>query len=662
MLPWQVLLHFVTQPPFGVVSILASFKALFKIVKELQDEVIPYNEAVVRAGYVSHSEFHTGEIFSRLPYYGEVLAQYTSPLQRKSSETNSDEYKYGKIANPTVHVGLNQIRQLVNALIKRYGQPYEIIVEMAREFGLSGEKRKEIKREQDKNEENNRELDKELIRFGERANGENRLKLKLWKELNPNDENQRYCVYSGQQITRSDLFTNKFEIDHILPFSRTLNDGLGNKILCSKSSNHYKGNQTPYEAWKHTSIWNEIKIRSDGLPDRKKALFNKDALDCFLDDRNFLDRQLNDTAYLSKVAHQYLSYVCHKDRVLCSSGRLTGLIRGKWKINNKLWNQGKKNRNDHRHHAVDAAIIGLCDRKLISKIASQMKFNENNEATFINPPYHNFYDDLKSHFELINVSHKPDHSKEACLHDDTNYSPLKKKELKNGKNGFVVALRRPLLDISSLNKASEIVSPKIREDVSLILRTFPNNKEQFKEAILNYCNKNKIFKTLCHIVKGESSTREICDEDQTPYRSVVTGGNYCYEIFLTPKGVWSGKAISYFDANRKGFKEDKYLSQDGHPLVMRLRKGDILALNINGQLKHMRVYKFSGGVFMVGISEANSDQRNRSVDIKFQDGIKDNILQKGASKLEEMESRIVGIDILGYINDKGFQKRSKIRP
>ena len=81
----------------------------------------------------------------------------------------------------------------------------------------------------------------------------------------------------------------------------------------------------------------------------KSKLFREDALEDFLAGREFLDRHLSDTAYLGRAAKQYLSYICHKDHVWVSSGKLTGMLRGKWGLNALLSDDSRKNRNDHRH-------------------------------------------------------------------------------------------------------------------------------------------------------------------------------------------------------------------------------------------------------------------------------------------------------------------------
>lgn len=317
---------------FGALSL----KALGKIVPEMQKDVVTYDVAVKRAGYSHHSALHTGEIFSQLPYYGQLLRNHTSPANKAADEA---ERQYGRISNPTVHIGLNQLRHLMNALSKRYGPPNQIVVELTREFGLGPDKRREWISIQNENRERNQGYDAELERLGQPSTRENRQRLQLWEELGRDDALNRVCVYTGKGLSKATLFGDEIEIDHILPFSRSLHDGIGNKILCYRQANREKGNRTPFEAFSHSPSgydWNAIQARAATLPGRKAALFQDDALKKFLGENSFLDRHLNDTAYLSRVARQYLSYICHKDSVWVSTGKLTAMLRGKFRLNELL--------------------------------------------------------------------------------------------------------------------------------------------------------------------------------------------------------------------------------------------------------------------------------------------------------------------------------------
>ena len=72
------------------------------------------------------------------------------------------EKKYGKISNPTVHVALNQTRVVVNALIKEYGKPTQIAIELSRDLKNSVEKKAEIARKQNQRAKENIIINNEI--------------------------------------------------------------------------------------------------------------------------------------------------------------------------------------------------------------------------------------------------------------------------------------------------------------------------------------------------------------------------------------------------------------------------------------------------------------------------------------------------------------------
>lgn len=623
-----------------------SLKALSRIVPELEREVITYDEATRRAGYLSHSHFHTGEIFESLPYYGEVLKGYTSPMP---AARNEDERKYGRIPNPTVHIGLNQLRQLTNAVIKRYGAPHQIVIELTREFGSSGEKRREIMSRQTENQERNARYDAELERIGVHVSRENRQKLQLWEELGKDDAMDRYCVYSGKRLSRATLFSDEVEIDHILPFSRSLHDGIGNKILCTRQSNRDKGNHTPFEAWAHTDHWKEITERAERLPEHKRKLFREKALETFLDDQDFLSRHLTDSAYLGRAAKQYLTYVCPQNEVWVSSGKLTGMIRGKYGLSRLLSEDGTKNRSDHRHHALDAAVIGLCSRSLIQRIATAAKAaEEHGEARLLEKlelPWPRYRDELATCLATIVVSHKPDHGRQAALHNDTNYGWRGDPD----KRGTpLVGRRRPLDSIKNAVDAKSIASETLRQEIVTLLEPLGSAKE-IKAALAAYSERTGIRRVICEERLTVIPIRD--RRNGEPYRFVKGDGNYCYEIFRKADGRWDGEVISTFEANQHGFEESPTTARNGASLVMRIRKDDVLAVERAEEVRYMRVAKFSEGMIaMVELREANVDARTRdkSSGLKY--------FFKSPSALRALRSRVVGVNILGYVNDPGFRE------
>lgn len=622
-----------------------SLRALTRIVPELEREVVTYDEAVRRAGYLSHSQFHTGEIFDRLPYYGRILVGYTAPTP---TARNPDERQYGKIPNPTVHIGLNQLRLLVNALIKRYGPPKQIVIELTREFGASGERRREIMAKQKENQDRNEAYADALRRLGVRNNRENRLKLQLWDELGKDDAMDRYCIYSGKRLSKAMLFSDEVEIDHILPFSQTLHDGIGNKILCTRQTNRDKGNRTPFEAWGHTERWAEIEARAERLPAHKRKLFREGAIETFLGDQDFLARHLTDTAYLGRAAKQYLTYVCHKDDVWVSSGKLTGMIRGKFGLSKLLADDGVKNRNDHRHHALDAAVIGLCSRSLIKRIADAARLaearGENRLLEHLALPWPDYREELSACLAAIVVSHKPEHGKQAALHNDTNYGW---RGAPDKRGNPLVGRRRPLESIKNATDAQSIANEALREDICRLLAPLNAGKET-KAALEAYTARTGVRRLIC---EERLSVIPIKDRrNGRPYRYVKGDGNYCYEIFRKPDGRWDGEVISSFEANQRTFTESSSQAQNGMPLVMRLHKDDVLVIEAEGQTSILRVAQFSDGkILLARHNEANVAARNRDGSDEFK------FIQLAPSRLASVKARQVGVNVLGYVNDPGFK-------
>jgi CRISPR-associated endonuclease Csn1 len=632
-----------------------SRKALDRIVPELEREIVTYDIAVQRADYASHSQLHTGEIFDRLPYYGVVLRGYTSPMESARVE---DERHYGRIPNPTVHIGLNQLRQLVNALIRRYGPPRQIVIELAREFGLSGERRREIEREQAENQKRNEALDAEIMALGLAPNAENRLRLRLWYELGEDDALDRVCIYSGQRIGKAMLFGDEVEVDHILPFSRSLHDGIGNKLLCLRRANRDKRDRTPHEAFGHSPPgydWAGILERVERHFDenrkpgvrRKAEHFREDAMERFLDGREFLARHLNDTAYLSRAAKHYLSYICHPDQVWVSSGKLTGLLRGRWGLNRMLSGDGAKNRNDHRHHALDAAVIGLCSRSLIQRMSDAAKRaegrGENRLLESLDPPWPGFRDELRDTLAKVVVSHKPERGREGALHNDTNYGLRGEPDRKGVP---LVGRHVPLDSLKGAGDLDGIPDQGLRDRLHALLAPLSSPKD-IRAALQAFSSETGIRRVL---KQERLSVIPIADRrTDKPYRYVKGDSNHCYDIFRREDGRWDGEVMSTYDAHREPLEQRPTHARNGRPLVMRLHKDDILSMEIDGVSRLLRITRFTEGMIaLADHHEANVDARARAKELKY--------IFKAPSALRACKARPVGVDILGYVNDPGFRE------
>lgn len=601
-----------------------SSKALARILPELRREVTTYDKAVIAAGFDHHSNISaaaTGEILAALPYYGEALQRHVGFGSGKLDDT--PEKRFGRIANPTVHIGLNQVRLVVNALIKRYGHPSQVIVEVARDLKRSKDQRDEDSKRQAENQRRNqrhRALIAGILNISEeRVRGADLQKMVLWEELSF-DPAERRCPYSGVQISAVMLLSDEVEIEHILPFSQTLDDSLNNKTVAMRHTNRYKGNQTPWEAFgkKQVQGFDYVAIlnRAELMPRQKRARFAEDGMERWLkDDKGFLARALNDTKYLSKVAREYMSLICPQDtRVI--PGQMTAMLRGKFGLNDVLGINGEKNRNDHRHHAVDACVIGVTDQGLLQRFAKASADAREKQLNRLVETMPDPWSTYRAHVQLavsrIWVSHKPDHGHEGAMHNDTAYGLL--------GNGRV-----------SVHKQVEGKRTYIEDNLKVI--EFGNAKAVQRHGVLP-------------------------DGSPRPYKGYKGDSNYCIEIVRNEKGKWEGEVISTFEAYQIarirgiGRLHHTHLSISEKPLVNRLIIDDIIRLELDGALRTMRVASINsaGRLSLAAHQEANVDARNRDTEGSWR------YTYKQAGSLKSAKARRVTISPIGGLNDPGFKE------
>jgi CRISPR-associated endonuclease Csn1 len=597
-------------------------KALDRILPELKKEIVTYDKAVIAAGFEHHSNIShaaTGEILPLLPYYGEYLQRHVG--FGTGLPEDHPEKRYGKIANPTVHIGLNQIRVVVNALIKRYGHPSEVIVELARDLKQSQEQRKEDNKRQAENQNRNMRLRQDIAPVlnisVERVRRDDIQKMLLWEELS-HDSADRRCPYSGVQISVQMLLSDQVEIEHILPFSQTLDDGLNNKTVAMRQANRIKGNRTPWEArndfaaqgWNHEGML----ARAEKMPKNKRYRFGDDGYQRWLrEDKTFLARALNDTRHLSRVAREYMSLICPQNtRVI--PGQMTAMLRSKFGLNDILGLHGEKNRNDHRHHAVDACVIAVTDQGMLQRFAKASASAREQHLTRLVEnmplPWGTYRDHVARAVNAIYVSHKPDHGHEGAMHNDTAYGLL---------GGGVVRTHKIVDGVRQL------------EDSTLKVIEMSGSKVSERHGTLP-------------------------DGSPRPYKGYKGDSNYCMEIYRTEGGKWASEVISTFQAyqvvkvNGVGSLRNASFSINGRPLVMRLMLRDTIRLENMGTVQTMRVVTISstGRLSLAAHNEANVDARNRDSKDAFI------YLSKTAGSLNKAKGRQITISPIGEVKDRDF--------
>ncbi|MGJ3629063.1 type II CRISPR RNA-guided endonuclease Cas9 [Sphingomonas sp. MMS24-JH45] len=292
----------------------------------------------------------------------------------------------------------------------------------------------------------------------------------MWEELNPANPLDRRCPYCGEQIGIHALFTAA-DVDHVIPYSRSLDDSASNKVVAHRHCNRAKGNRTPFEKWGHDpERWETISAQVARLAKGKQWRFGPDAIARVEKDGGFLARQLTDTQYLAprrQVSAQPLSHeggrqrLRHSrpdDRDAAAVVGLNDILRDHNYVDNRHSN-APKNRLDHRHHAIDAAVTAVTTRSLLQQIARAAGQAEDQDLDrlFVDlpQPWAGFREELRDRLDAVTVSHKADHGRRGApdRHRDvtagscTTRPPIGLTGEVNRKGDALVVYRIPLMSI-----------------------------------------------------------------------------------------------------------------------------------------------------------------------------------------------------------------------
>lgn len=565
-----------------------------------------------------------------------------------------------ELRNPTVQRALTETIKLVNRLLQEY-EIESIWIETARELKKTKKKRDEIEKALKAKTDRRRELAKFLAKhsvtlFGKhrefdlnsKSDMEDIRKYELWLELAVADkdlneigmkkgfadfarkigkddmdkyqlwiEAQRISVYTGKVIPFQRLFSKDYEIEHILPYSRSFDDSFMNKSICEAWFNAEKGNLTPYEYFQRKSKqeWiafrNRIKILPK--PKQERLLWEKDI-------EGFRNSQLTDTAYIAKEMAKRLQAVC-KD-VNTTQGAITSMLRKHWELNALLNPEGEneKDRGDHRHHALDAIVIACTNRAKVQLInwASAKEIDWKKERRKIDLPWSSFRYDVQQQLHGMLVSYRQDNGilikRRAIiktkngkkktnvqigirgeLHEATYYGrhilPKGAPPAKDKKTKTAYFVRKKLSSLNE-NQVEQIVDRVIRETVKKAIAE-KGLKQALAEPIYMPDTNNKgwqmpIKKVRIAVNRDDEGMIPLYqkegDEEYKRNLYVPSGNNYIMGIYQDPNtGEKEVYIASFYEAVQRKIKKLPVLDsmRGTKKLVMTARQGDMFVVYKN---------------------------------------------------------------------------------
>lgn len=372
------------------------------------------------AGYANKSAKAIGRI---LPYLMEGL-MYSEACERAGFDhsrrinpdrvllTHLPQIQKNELRQPVVEKILNQLVNIVNALLENEGAIDEIRVELARELKQSKDERNEAFRRNNQNEKLNKELAERIMKYGLTPTRNRILKLKMW------EESEHSCMYCGQPVDPVEFLKGvDVEREHIIPRGLLFDNSFTNQVCSCRRCNSKKGMRTAYDFIaddkgqegldtyidRINDLFNRKKIsrsKFNRLLVSHKAYINRKALGKETDEdkelwENFIDRQLRQSQYIAKKSVDMLQQVCKN--VYTTSGSVTDFVRHQWGYDEllhelnferfkkagltamvKQLHSGKEveverikdwtKRLDNRHHAVDALAIACTTQGMIQRL------------------------------------------------------------------------------------------------------------------------------------------------------------------------------------------------------------------------------------------------------------------------------------------------------
>lgn len=340
--------------------------------------------------------------------------------------------------NPVVLRAMGRMRRIVNAIIRIYGVPDEIHVELGRDLKRSKHEKDLINKRNRENERKNKQWRAQIAE--EQGIDPDEVRPKLLRKIALWEEQDNFDIYTGHKIEFDRMISDdKYcEIDHVLPYSRTCDDSRNNKVLVLAKSNQDKRERTPYEwmtqdARKGAPNWDEYQARviaNHHISPRKRRYLLDNNLGPD-QESDFLSRNLNDDRYMSREVKSYLedTLIFPEDgrvkHVIAVAGGATGSLRHVWGLN--FGANNSKDRSDNRHHAIDACVIAACSESTLQAVAKARKLGAETykrmrkDRLKDTQPWPTFADEVIARREFVIPTHMVSHGVTGRAFEDTNY-------------------------------------------------------------------------------------------------------------------------------------------------------------------------------------------------------------------------------------------------
>lgn len=525
------------------------------------------------------------------------------------------------LRNPSVNRALSELRKVANNLLRAYGKPDVIRIELLRELKKTKKQRLEISSRYGKNRKSREAAEQDLEEKGIPAKPDAKDKWLLWKE---SDE---YCPYTGRKISFNGLFQlDEFQIEHIFPRSRSLDNGMLNKTLCASDVNRDKGDQTPFEYFRNRpEEWETIKDRLQRWVDR--GTFPKEKMEKFIredypEGQEFLeDRQFADSSYIAVEARKFLARLGVPVEVV--NGQVTAQLRSHWGLD-AILNPGSprvKNRADHRHHAVDALAVALTSRAFVKRLSDFYARDRRGEKPDLPKPWKHFWEDVRLKTDSIIVSHRVQRKVSGPLHAQTYYGDTGE-DVTKGRVTYRNFVTRKKLENISVAEIEDVRDPEIKRIVKGHLEGNGGKpREAFGEGKYPVLpdkqtgDARNIRRVRILVKRQRKLMAPVWPKVITgaePKSFADPGDNHHMAVFRSADGEVHFETVTLFEAARRLKAREPVIrrnSEQGGKFVMSLAPGEVLEFPGENGTKNYRIVTSvwaSGQIVLEEHTEAES--------------------------------------------------------
>ena len=280
---------------------------------------------------------------------------------------------FDDIRNPVAFRALTQARKVINGIIRKHGSADRVHIEVSEELTKTFQQRKRIESGKGQFRYQKQQAREQFSSvYGYLPSGYELHKFRLYQAQNGR------CPYSGQAIDSQRLVEPGYaEIDHILPWSRTFDDSLNNKVLVLGAENQRKGNQTPFEYIANQDPdsvdWQRFKREVADYPLAKRWRLLKQVLDQ-KEVEVFRQRNATDSSYLARYLKNFIQHNLQmagsdKRPVQTCNATLSNYLRVRWGLL-------KDADESERYHGIDALVVAAMFPNLTEQLAKASREQE----------------------------------------------------------------------------------------------------------------------------------------------------------------------------------------------------------------------------------------------------------------------------------------------